>query len=204
MKKNIFRIFAAGFAVALLSGCATTVGYRDAGEASTMTTQFSRADIQQNIMAMVDSMLTSPGLDRKLSQQFAGKTPTISVTHIRNETYQMGLNLTAMTDSIRTKLINSGKFDFIDTSSDEEMMAEMMRDHNSALTDQSQTVAFGQQASADYILNGTLVEMQESAGRTKESYYKLNMNLINKRTGKIDWADEKEIRKARTKAAFGL
>lgn len=208
MKKDAMIVLAAvGLgAVVLLSGCATTVGYRDAGEVATLNRGFGRSDLQQNVMAMVDSMLTSPGLQRKLQAQFAGRTPTISIPAgaLRNETYQMGLNLASLTDSIRTKLINSGMFDFIDTTTDEMNMEEMMRDHDSALTDQGQTVAFGTQAVADYQLYGRLVEMQEEGGRTRESYYKLTMQLKNKRTGKLDWADEKEIRKQSKRPGFGM
>ena len=206
MNKNLPAIALAAAAIALASGCATTVSYQDAGEASTLTRSFSRADLQQNVIAMVDSMLASPGLQRKIGMYFPNTIPTISIPKgaLKNQTYQMGLNLESLTDSIRTKLINSGMFEFVDTTADTMVMDEMMRDHDSALVDPNQTVAFGQQGTADYILYGTLSEMQESASRTSESYYKLTMQLLNKRTGKLDWADEKEIRKQSRRAGFGM
>ena len=205
MNKTVSAVLLAA-ALALASGCATTVSYKDAGEASTLTRSFSRADLQQNVIAMVDSMLASPGLQRKIGMYFPDRIPTISIPKgaLKNQTYQMGLNLESLTDSIRTKLINSGMFEFVDTTADTMVMDEMMRDHDSALVDPNQTVAFGQQGTADYILYGNLSEMQESASRTSESYYKLTMQLLNKKTGKLDWADEKEIRKQSRRAGFGM
>ena len=121
--KNTRLLAAMGIAaltVLLATGCSTTVGYRDAGEATTMSRNFSRADLQQSVMAMVDSMLANPVLQRKLGQQFPNRYPTISIPPgaLKNETYQMGLNLASLTDSIRTKLINSGVFEFVDVQSD--------------------------------------------------------------------------------------
>lgn len=206
MNKTVSAVLLAAAAAVFASGCATTVSYQDPGKASSMTRSFARADLQQNVIAMVDSMLSNPGLQRKLGMQFPGRIPTISIPAkaIKNETYQMGLNLESLSDSIRTKLINSGMFEFVDTTADSMVTAEMMRDHDSALVDPNQTVAFGQQGTADYILYGALSEMQEAGGRTTESYYKLTMQLLNKRTGKLDWADEKEIVKQSRRAGFGM
>lgn len=194
----------AALSALLGTGCSTTVGYRDAGEATTLTRDFSRADLQQSVMSMVDSMLANPVLQRKLGQQFPDRYPTISIPPgaLKNETYQMGLNLASLTDSIRTKLINSGVFEFVDVQADAMLQNEMQRDM--VMGASSDVIETGQQAVADYILYGTLTEMRESAGRTKESYYKLTMQLVNKKTGRMDWADEKEIRKQSQRPVFGL
>jgi hypothetical protein len=46
--------------------------------------------------------------------------------------------------------------------------------------------------------------MREGDSWSKESYYKLTMQLVNKKTGKIDWADEQEIRKESKRPVFGM
>lgn len=192
-----------GAALLTFSGCATGgVQYRDASEVRTLNTNFNFADVNQNVMAMVDSMLSSPVLANKLGKQFPDKTPTISITEIRNQTNQF-IKLSALSNSIRTKLINSGKFEFIDTTTDKEVTAELMRAADGVLVDASKAVPFGTQEDADYILYGTLYEMREEGGNVKSVYYRLNMNLLNKRTGKIDWTDEKDINKEVRRGAVG-
>lgn len=207
MKKTNAMLAAGAMAMAALlsTGCATgSVGYRDAGEVKTLTRNFSRADLQMSVMTMVDSMLGSPGLQRKLAMQFPNSNPTISIPPgaLKNETMQMGLDLVSLTDSIRTKLINSGVFDFIDVTADSLLQNEMQRDM--VMAAESDVVSTGQQATSDYQLYGRLTEMREGDSWSKESYYKLTMQLLNRRTGKLDWADEQEIRKESRRPVFGM
>lgn len=180
-----------------LAGCSKTLRYQDPAEARILSTQFGAYDLQQCAAGMVDSLLANPALERKLARQFGNAVPVITVVPLRSETLQH-VNTKAMTDSIRTRLINAEKFEFVDPSSDDQMIAEMFRDHESILTDPEQVIAFGQQSVSDYVLNGTLVEMREQGRGVREVYYKLTLQLINKRTGKLDWADEAEIRKVQS------
>jgi hypothetical protein len=206
-KKLFWAISAAAAAAFVTTGCATSsVGYRDAGEVRTLSRNFSRSDLQMCVMKMVDSMLSNPELQRKLREQFPGKRPTISLPPdaLHNETSQLGLSepLGALTRSIRTKLINTGVFEFIDVQADSLLQNAMQRDMVMAAS--SNVIETGQQAASDYELYGTLTEMREGDSWSKESYYIMNMQLINKRTGILDWADEQEIRKVSDRPVFGM
>ena len=64
-------------------------------------------------------------------------------------------------------------------------------------------IAFGQQIGAEFMLTANLSEIEQTEGRVKDVYYKFTMNLRNLRTGIIEWADEQEIRKQRTRSIFG-
>lgn len=192
MKSPIFLV-----PLLLVAGCVASSRsvYRDPGEVRAPSTDMSSYDLQQCAAAMVDSMLSNPSLDRKLARQFPGETPTVSVLPIRNETYQPGLNLNSMMDSIRTRLIQSDKFEFVDRTEDARVAAELVLDQDSPLTDESRAVGFKTQAVAHYLLTGRLVEIVDPDRRQREVYYKLTLQLLNKRSGKVDWIDEKEIRK---------
>jgi uncharacterized protein (TIGR02722 family) len=201
MKKCVFYAFAA-LGLAFFSSCTSTQPrYGDASEARILGMGVGSYDLQQNTVAMVDSLLANPVLDRKLTQQFPGKTPTISVTQIKNETMQLGLNMKSLSDAISTRLINSGKFDFMDLNTNPELLGVLVNMMDSPLTDESKMIALGTHDTPDYILNGTLVEMRESSGKIRETYLKLTMRLFNLRTGKIDWADDHEIRKTQRKSS---
>ena len=190
--------------VGLFSSCVSTEPqYSDATEARVLGMGVGSYDLQQNAIVMVDSLLANPVLDRKLAQQFPGKTPTISVTQIKNETMQLGLNMKSLSNTISTKLINSGKFDFMDLDTNPELLGVLTGMMDSPLTDEKKMIPLGTHDTPDYILNGTLVEMRESSGKVRETYLKLTLRLFNLRTGKIDWADEHEIRKTQRRSSVG-
>ena len=45
--------------------------------------------------------------------------------------------------------------------------------------------------------------MRESSDNVRETYLKLTLRLFNLRTGKIDWADDHEIRKTQRRSSVG-
>lgn len=189
--------------LSLLCGCVTANNnpYRDPTEVRGGR-EFSSYDLQQCSASMVDSMLSNAALDRKLKEQFSNRRPIVVIMPVNNKTYRI-FDLKSMTDTIESRLVNSGKFDFIDRSNEDAMISEIEHDMDSALVADGQAVGYKQHEAADYMLTGSLVEIREDSGRTHESYYKLTMKLQNKHTGKIDWSGEKELRKVSTKPLIG-
>ena len=52
------------------------------------------------------------------------------------------------------------------------------------------------------MLTANLSEIEQKFGRVTDVYYKFTLNLRNLRTGTLDWADEKEIRKTKVRPIF--
>ena len=186
--------------VALLAGCATVpdIQYGDAGSAKPISTDFGSSDLQQIAESMVDSLLTFPPIVELTAQ----KRPVISVDKVKNKTMQH-IDTESVTDSIRTKLIKSGKFQFIDRTTDAAAIDEIRTQQDSGLVDKNKAVNFGSQAGADYILTANFSEIRQSAGSVTDVYYKFTMNLKNLRSGVLEWSEEKEIRKVFNKSLFG-
>ena len=196
-----------GLAVAsavFVAGCVSSNSspYRDPTEVRGTTTEFSSYDFQQCAAAMVDSMLANANLDGRLKEQFASKRPVVSIMPVENKTFRI-FDLRPMTDTIQSRLVNSGKFDFTDRSAEKMMTDEMTHDMDSVMIADDQAAAAKTHAAADYLLTGVLAEIRDAGGRTHESYYKLTMKLFNRRTGKIDWSAEKELRKVGTRPVLG-
>jgi uncharacterized protein (TIGR02722 family) len=185
---------------AVFAGCATTpsVQYGDAGSAKPVSTDFGSSDLQQIAGSMVDSLLTFPPIVELTAQ----KRPVISVDKVKNKSMQH-IDTESITDSIRTKLIKSGKFMFIDRTTDSATVEEIQVQQNSGLVDPNKAVGFGTQTGADYLLTANFSEISQKAGNVTDVYYKFTMNLKNLRTGILEWSDEKEIRKVFTKPFFG-
>jgi len=188
----------------LMGGCVSVPEspYRDPGEVRGGGTEFTAYDVQQSVVTMVDYMLSSESLDRKIKSQFLSTTPVVAVMPIANKTYRI-FDLQSMTQAIESKLVNSGRFDFVDRGAEKMLIAEKVHDTDSVLTSDAGATDIGVHVRADYLLAGELNEIRDSYGKTRESYYKLTMKLLNKKTGKIDWSGEKEIRKVATRPTVG-
>ena len=143
---------------------------------------------------MVDSMLA----DEVLTEISAGGPPLLVVDKVKNKTMQH-IDTESVTDSIRTKLIRSRKFSFQDRTTEEALSEELAYQQAAA----KDPVAAGQQDAPRYMLTANLSEIQQEQGRLKDVYYKFTMNLRDLKSGRLLWADEKEIRKQKTRSIFG-
>ncbi len=56
---------------------------------------------------------------------------------------------------------------------------------------------------ADLMSYGDSVSIIKSAGRKKDVYYKINLELADLKAGLIEWSEEKEIRKQAKKSLAG-
>lgn len=188
----------AAFGALSLSGCASTMQYGDSGSATPVSTEFGSSDLQQIAESMVDSLMTFPPMVELTS----ARRPVVSVDKVKNKTMQH-IDTESVTDSIRAKLIRSGKFRFIDRTTDDQAIEELKTQQDSGLVDKNSAVKFGQQLGAEFLLTSNFTEIKQKAGNTTDVYYKFTMSLKNLKTGILEWSDEKEIRKVFKRGTFG-
>jgi penicillin-binding protein activator len=181
-----------------LAGCAHNVSYGDAGSAKPLSTEFGSSDLQQIAETMVDSLASFPPMVELTSQ----RRPVVTVDKVKNKTMQH-IDTESVTDSIRTKLIRSGKFRFIDRSTDSASSEEIKIQQDSGLVDKATAADFGKQIGAEYLLTSNFSEIKQKAGSVTDVYYKFTMSLKSLKTGILEWSDEKEIRKTFNKSMFG-
>jgi len=198
--KNGMKVFLAVVAIGALalSGCASTMQYGDAGSAKPITTEFGSSDLQQIAETMVDSMISFP----PMVEMTSSRRPVVSVDKVKNKMMQH-IDTESITDSIRAKLIRSGKFRFIDRTTDAQTIEELKTQQDSGLVDKKSAVKFGQQLGAEFLLTANFSEIRQKAGSTTDVYYKFTMSLKNLKTGILEWSDEKEIRKVFKRGTFG-
>lgn len=198
--KKIISACAAVSMTLLLNGCgpSQTVRYGDAQALSTVSTDFGSSDLQQIAGSMVESLLTFP----PIVEETASRRPVLSVDRVKNKTMQH-IDTESITDSIRARMIKSGKFRFIDRTTDAQAIEEVRYQQESGLTRKGGAVQFGQQFGAEYLLTANISEITQRSDDVRDSYYKFTMNLKNLKTGILEWSDEKEIRKTATRSTFG-
>ena len=180
-----------------MTGC-STVQYGDAQKVETVTTEFGSTDLQTTAANMVDSMLSFPPIVKATQN----KRPVMFVDTIKNKSMEH-IDTESLTDTISTKLLRSGKFRFVDMTKVETIKNQLQYQNESGMVDPSTSTAFGKQIGADYMLYGNLSSIVKRDNSTKDVYYKITLKLMDVETGLVEWQDEQEIRKVKSKKLFG-
>ena len=190
MKKIILGCAAAVAVAALTTGCATTQARETQLDMRPKTAALEPQDVRRTVEKMVDSMLA----DADLIASFGGKRPVLDVTGIKNRS-TMHLDTKSITDSIRTKLVRSRKFRFMDSSNAADDLQFMNDQAMNGMTDPKKAVRAGRQSAAQMYLYGAVSEMRDQTNGVTDRYFKFTLNLKDLATGEIVWTDEQEIRK---------
>lgn len=198
--KNILRttLYTLTFTL-LLAGCATQYARETQLDLQAKTAAIEPQDVRRTVEKMVDSMLA----DGDFIAEVGGKRPVLDITGIKNRS-SMHIDTKSITDSIRTKLIRSRMFRFMDRSTSADDVDFMNAQATQGLTDQSKAVKMGQQSAAQMYLYGDLSEMRQQINGVTDRYFKFTLNLKDLKTGEIIWSDEQEIRKEEKKSVIGF
>ncbi|HEX6592696.1 MAG TPA: penicillin-binding protein activator LpoB [Moraxellaceae bacterium] len=198
MKRALILLPLAAALTLGMNGC-STVQYGDATAVETVNTDFGSTDLQMIAEKMVDDMLASPAM-AEISPN--GKRPILFVDSIKNKTLEH-IDTESITDTISTKLLNSGRFRFVDMTKVDAISKQLDYQKNSGLVDETKSVQMGRQLGAQFMLYGNFSSIQKTAGSTKDVYYKFTLKLTNIESGLVEFQSEKEIRKTKKKSMFG-
>jgi uncharacterized protein (TIGR02722 family) len=208
---NTFVKVFVGAAVAVLAACSST-HYGDAQSVETVNADWGSTDLQTFSSKMVKSLIDSPQLaymntagkgdDKRIIAYMGG---------VRNETSEH-INTEGVTDSIRTELLQSGRFRFVaDKYGQGEIGDQVHFQTESGRVNPEMAKKFGKQLGADVVIYGALRSIDkrksrslESAGvKTEDVYYQFVLNCENIETGELIWSDKGEIRKTQKTGLFG-
>ena len=198
---NIMKVVViAAIAATFSSGCSTsTIATETQLDRKAMTAALEPQDVRRTVEKMVDSMLA----DQEFIAEIGGKRPVLDITGIKNRS-SMHLDMRSITSSIRTKLLRSRRFRFMDRSTAADDLQIMNDQALNGMTDQSRAVKMGRQSAAQMYLYGELSEMRQHVDGVTDRYYKFTLNLKDIGSGEIVWSDEQEIRKQQETSVFGM
>lgn len=198
--KKIILATSIGLAITLVVGCSSksVVRYGDASAVETTNINFGSTDLQKVASQMTDSLILSP----VVGTLTANTRPIVFVDRIKNKTSEH-IDTESITDSISTKLLQSGKFRFIDMTSVNAVQEQIDFQQSSGMVDKRKAMQFGRQVGAEYMLYGNLSSIVKSNQDNSDVYYKFTIRLLDLESGLIEWADETEIRKTQGKEMVG-
>jgi len=198
MNRLAFAVAAAAVA-AVTAGCVSTHARETQLDMAAKTADLEPQDVRRTVEKMVDSMLA----DREFIAEYVTGKPVLDIGKMQNRS-TMHLDMESITDSIRTKLIRSRKFRFMDRASSATDLQFMNDQALNGMTDQSKAVKMGQQSAAQLFLYGALTEMRNKTNGITDRYYKFTLNMKDLKSGEIAWTDEQEIRKEQKRSAVGF
>lgn len=182
-------------------GCRNTVRTVDPGSESIQyTAEYSYGDLNKLSEEMANRILQS-----KIASE--DTAPVMVIYGIENRTDEH-IDTKALTDAMRTILIKSGKFQFINEARRNDLVAEMEYQAQGFITAETQ-IKFGKQVGAKYFLTGSLKSISAEDAKQvrikKKSlkYYRLTLEITDINTNLIVWTDEQEIVREQSKPFIG-
>ena len=185
--------------IVLFSGCAAfriKVSEEDPEDAKSLTAGYDQKDLISWTDEIAQKLVQHP---------FPGpsvKGPVILVEMgIQNRT-KSHLDTQALSENIRTKLMNSSNIKFVNARQRDNLLKEQGYQLQNC-TEATRT-KIARQLGAKYILSGSLVEISNKSGKQArlskklDVFYQLTVNLTNLETGIIDVTKQAErMRRAR-------
>ena len=188
MKKAIIFLF---MAMPLLASCGTKVARLDTGSTVDLSGRWNDADSRMAAEELIDDCLSFPWLTRARAAK--GDNPTVIVGAVRNKSNEH-LNTGVLVQDLQRALIKSGKVDFVASGSDREAIRNERFDQAVNASAESRK-EHGQEAGADFMLNGTIQTIEDREGGKSVILYQVDMQLQDMTSNKIVWSGQKKIKK---------
>lgn len=198
MKKIIHCMLAGGLCLMAI-GCATTkVSRLDVSEEIDLSGFWNDTDSRLVSEEMIRDCIARAWLADFTSEK--GKKPRIIVGRVRNKSSEHIATDTFVKDMER-ELINSGKVKFIVAKAEREEIREERADQQKFAKDAKD---FFKEKAADFMLQGTINSILDSAGRKTVRFYQIELELIDMESNEKVWIGQKKIKKLVRKSKYGL
>ncbi len=187
-KIDLFKVGIILSSVLILSGCAMfreKVSDTDVNKMPQMDARYGPQDLRR----LGQDVATEIANSSFITNQQNAPIMIIYGIQPRTETF---VDTQALTDRIRTTIMQTSKIQFVNETRRQELMKEQGFQAQSA-TDDTRT-AIGKQLGARYMITGALVEMQKQTGaqvrvsKTEMMYYQLTVDITDLETGIIVWS----------------
>ena len=184
----------------IMSGCMATTKNLDPDADLHYDASYDFSDKNQIVERLVTPLLAAPVFPVQAK-------PILIVYPVINETSEH-ISTGGITDDIRRKLIQSGRFRFINER--QRWNIEQETDYqNQGYVDPAMRVEQGRQLGGDYILSGTLRSIKKKQPKqlrlTKKEriYYSLDLTMTDLKTGEIVYVDQAELAREASQPILG-
>jgi uncharacterized protein (TIGR02722 family) len=193
-------VLAAGM---LISGCAAfrmSVREQDPEQSPALTARYDQNDLLRWGKEISDDILAHPFIKN------ADARPIVVVMGIQNRT-KTHMDMKAISDTVTTALLDAGRVRLINAARRDDLLQEQgYQLHNCP---EDKRVQIGKQLGAEYMLTGSLVEIEQESGRQvrvskqQDVYYQLTVELTDLQTGEIALRKQRDRLRRASKPLIG-
>jgi uncharacterized protein (TIGR02722 family) len=195
-----FLILMTCSALLIMTGCMASTKNLNPADETHYDASYDFSDKNKIVDRLVTPLLAAPVFPVQ-------EKPILIVYPVVNETSEH-ISTGGITDAIRMKLVQSGKFRFI--SEDQRVNIQKETSYqNQGYVDPAQRVEQGRQLGANYILSGTLRSIKKEQPeqmrlfKKERIYYSLDLSITDLKTGEIVYADQAELAREASKPIIG-
>ncbi|PIY17802.1 MAG: penicillin-binding protein activator LpoB [Elusimicrobia bacterium CG_4_10_14_3_um_filter_49_12_50_7] len=194
--KSIFLIWVS---ILMIAGCASVkVGRMDAGSEVDLSGYWNDTDSRLVAEEVIKDCLGRGWLPEFSSR--AAKKPRVIVGTVKNMSSEHIATATFVKDMER-ELINSGKVVFVSGGREREEIRQERAEQQKFSEDAK---AFFKEKAADFMLQGDINSILDSAGKQTLRYYQIELELIDMESNEKVWIGQKKIKKLVKRSKFGL
>lgn len=182
-----------------LFSCATTSVKRYAAEDSVkdLSGYWNSNDVDQVCTTLIDSCIKSRRIANFRTTE--DRAPVVIIGTIRNKSVEH-IDTSILSKRFQNVIINDGTLEFVaDANQREELRAEK---NDQAENAYETAKSIGNETAADFMLQGTVSTIVDTAGRQQVRTYQVDMQLIDLETNRIVWSEQNnDIKKYIKKSA---
>lgn len=198
--KNRMRAVSAMVVFALLfASCASTSVKRYSADDNVkdLSGYWNDNDVNQVCTTLIDSCIKSKRV-AEFEKKY-NRTPIVIIGTIKNKSVER-IDTSILSKRFQNAIINDGTLEFVaDANQREELRAEK---YDQAENAYETAKSIGNETAADFMLQGSVTTIVDTAGREQVRTYQVDMQLIDLETNKIIWSDQNnDIKKYIKKSA---
>jgi len=189
--KNGLTLWMVAAMVMAATGCSTAVTRMDAAEVKDLSGAWNDTDSQQVSEEMIKDVLDRPWFGEFSRSQ--GRPPAVIVGEVRNLSHEH-INVNTFVADMERALINSGKVQFVASSTERQEVREERKDQDLNASEATRK-PMGQEKGADFMLKGTINTIIDAEGKTQLRFYQVDLTLISMADNRKVWVGQKKIKK---------
>lgn len=172
-------------------GCSTKVTRMDVAEVQDLSGAWNDTDSQQVSEEMIRDVLARPWFNEFTRTQ--NRQPAVIVGEVVNLSHEH-INVNTFVADVERALINSGKVQFVASSTERREIREERKDQDLHASEDTRK-AMGQEKGADFMLKGSINTIIDASGKTQLRFYQVDLTLISLADNRKVWLGQKKIKK---------
>ncbi|MDR3049148.1 MAG: penicillin-binding protein activator LpoB [Elusimicrobiota bacterium] len=161
----------------------------DSGAQIDLSGNWNDTDSQLVSKEMISESFSNPWADRFYSEN--RRPPRVIIGTVLNKSEEH-INTETFVKDLQKNLINSGKADFVASSS---QRGELRTERDEQAVNAKDAKRQRYEEAADFMLKGQINTIFDVEGKNQVKYYQIELELINVESNRVVWIGQKKIKK---------